>query len=139
MVRIVHAADLHLDSPLRGLARLGDRGLEHDLRAATRRAFDNLVELCEHESAQLLVLAGDIYDGDWDSHATGEYFVRGLRRLTDSGIAVAIVHGNHDAESQITRRLSMPAGVHVLTATRPTVPGRWERRWSGRRSWSTTC
>lgn len=119
MVRIVHAADLHLDSPLRGLARLGDRGLENDLRAATRRAYDNLIELCEHESAQLLVLAGDIYDGDWDSHATGEYFVRGLRRLADSGIAVAIVHGNHDAESQITRRLTMPAGVHVLSTSEP--------------------
>ena len=119
MVRIVHAADLHLDSPLRGLARLGDRGLENDLRAATRRAYDNLIELCENESAQLLVLAGDIYDGDWDSHATGEYFVRGLRRLADSGIAVAIVHGNHDAESQITRRLTMPAGVHVLSTAEP--------------------
>jgi len=119
VVRIVHAADLHLDSPLRGLARLGDRGLENDLRAATRRAYDNLIELCEHESAQLLVLAGDIYDGDWDSHATGEYFVRGLRRLADSGIAVAIVHGNHDAESQITRRLTMPAGVHVLSTSEP--------------------
>lgn len=119
MPRIVHAADIHLDSPLQGLGRLGDAGLAFDLRAATRRAFDNLVQLCLDESANLLVLAGDIYDGDWPSYETGEYFVRGLRRLRDSGVEVALVYGNHDAESTITRTLTMPPGVRVLRTDQP--------------------
>ncbi len=119
MARIIHAADIHLDSPLQGLGRLGDAGLANELRAATRRAYDNLVQLCINEDADLLVIAGDIYDGDWRSYETGEYFVRGLRTLRESGIEVALLYGNHDAESTITRRLTMPDGVRVLSTSEP--------------------
>ncbi|RFZ47387.1 putative metallophosphoesterase YhaO [Mycobacterium marinum] len=119
MPRIIHAADIHLDSPLRGLGRLGDAGLATELRAATRRAYDNLLQLCVDEKADLLVIAGDVYDGDWRSYETGEYFVRGLRRLRDSGIEVALLYGNHDAESSITKRLAMPDGVRVLSTSEP--------------------
>lgn len=119
MARVIHAADLHLDSPLQGLGRLGDRGLAAELRATTRRAYDNLVALCISEKADLLVIAGDVYDGDWRSYETGEYFVRGIRALRDSGIEVVIVYGNHDAESSITKRLTMPDGVRVLKTSEP--------------------
>lgn len=119
MPRIIHAADIHLDSPLQGLGRLGDAGLATELRAATRRAYDNLVQLAINEKADLLVIAGDIYDGDWRSYETGEYFVRGLRTLRESGIEVALLYGNHDAESSITKRLTMPDGVHVLSTSEP--------------------
>jgi DNA repair exonuclease SbcCD nuclease subunit len=119
MPRIIHVADIHLDSPLQGLGRLGDAGLATELRAATRRAYDNLVQLCVDERADLLVIAGDIYDGDWRSYETGEYFVRGLRVLRDSGIEVALLYGNHDAESSITKRLTMPDGVRVLSTSEP--------------------
>jgi DNA repair exonuclease SbcCD nuclease subunit len=101
------------------LSRLGDAGLSADVRAATRRAFDNLVELCLTERADLLVLAGDVYDGDWPSYATGEYFVSRLRDLREAGVEVALVWGNHDAESSITRRLTMPEGVRVLSTAAP--------------------
>ena len=115
MPRFIHAADIHLDSPLQGLGRLGDADLATELRAATRRAYDNLLQLCIHEKADLLVIAGDVYDGDWRSYETGEYFVGGLRTLRDSGIEVALLYGNHDAESSITKRLTMPDGVRVLS------------------------
>jgi len=69
-----------------GLRVLGNAGLASDLRAATRRAYDNLVQLCLDEDADLLVLAGDIYDGNWQSYETGEYFVRGLQRLREGGV-----------------------------------------------------
>ena len=119
MPRIVHAADIHLDSPLQGLGRLGDAEMAAELRAATRRAYDNLVQLCVDESAELLVIAGDVYDGDWRSYETGEYFVKGLRKLRDSGVEVALLYGNHDAESSITRRLTVPEGVRVLSTAEP--------------------
>ena len=113
-VRVVHAADVHLDSPLRGLSRLGDDDLAGVLRAATRGALVNLVALCEEQRADALVLAGDLYNGTWHDYATGRFFTEQMRRLADSGVRVFLASGNHDAESQITRSLTLPPNVHVF-------------------------
>src|SRR5690606_16104819 len=53
-MRLVHAADIHLDSPLRGLTRLGDGDLARLLRQATRRALENLVDLTVDQNADAL-------------------------------------------------------------------------------------
>src|SRR5674476_1530606 len=84
-VKIVHAADIHLDSPLRGLSRLGEETAEV-LRGATREALVNLVKLVQTEGASLLVIAGDLYDDDWKDYATGAYFVRQMDVLNDLGL-----------------------------------------------------
>jgi DNA repair exonuclease SbcCD nuclease subunit len=118
-MRLVHAADLHLDSPLRGLGRLGDDGVAETLRAASRRALENLVALVVDEKAPVLLLAGDVYDGDWHDYGTGRFFVRQMDRLHDEGIRVVMISGNHDAESEITRSLRLPPNVTVLDVTRP--------------------
>lgn len=115
---VVHAADLHLDSPLTGLERYAGAPLEA-IRGATRRAFQALVTLCMDEHAALLVVAGDVYDGDWKDYSTGLFFAAELSRLRDSGTRVALVRGNHDAASQITRYLELPDHVVELPATRP--------------------
>lgn len=111
-VRVVHAADVHLDSPLRGLRRLGDDAVAATLRAASRGALEALVRLCEEERVDALLLAGDLYDGTWHDYATGRFFTRQAQRLADSGILVFLVSGNHDAESQITHSLTLPPTVH---------------------------
>ena len=73
MLKFVHCADLHLDSPLRGLSRYP--GAPVDLvRAATRDAFSNLVDFCIQEDVSFVVIAGDIYDGNWRDFNTGIYF-----------------------------------------------------------------
>jgi exonuclease SbcD len=117
-VKIVHAADIHLDSPLRGLSRLGHEAAGV-LRGATREALANLVELVRQEQAGLLVIAGDLYDGDWNDYATGACFVRQMDVLNDLNIPVVIASGNHDAESQITRALRLPGNVAMLPVDRP--------------------
>ena len=117
-VKIVHAADIHLDSPLRGLSRLGDEAAK-ELRGATREALVNLVKLVQDEDARLLVIAGDLYDGDWNDYATGAFFVRQMDELNDLGVPVVIASGNHDAESQITRALRLPPNVTMLPVDRP--------------------
>ena len=117
-MKIVHAADIHLDSPLRGLSRLGDEAARA-LRGATREALVNLVKLVQTEDARLLVIAGDLYDGDWNDYATGAFFVRQMDELNDLGIPVVIASGNHDAESQITRALRLPPNVTMLPVDRP--------------------
>lgn len=118
-VRVVHAADIHLDSPLLGLGRLNDEDRIEDLRTATRRAFDNLIRYCVETVPDALVIAGDLYDGDWKDYSTGAYFVERMRDLKDAGVAVAIVQGNHDAESAITRSLTLPDNVFLLSTSAP--------------------
>lgn len=115
---VIHAADLHLDSPLAGLERYPGAPVEA-IRGATRRAFQTLVTLCVEEQAALLVIAGDVYDGDWRDYSTGLFFASELARLRDVGTRVALVRGNHDAASQITRHLKLPDHVVELPAQRP--------------------
>ena len=116
--RFIHAADIHLDSPLKGLAGVEGTAAER-IRTATRKAFDQLVGLAIEEQAAFMVIAGDLYDGDWRDYKTGLFFVNRMGRLHDARIPVYLLHGNHDAESQITRRLTLPENVHVFGAGKP--------------------
>jgi DNA repair protein SbcD/Mre11 len=117
-LKVVHAADLHLDSPLRGLERYEGAPVEQ-IRSATRRAFKNLIDLCLEESAALLLLAGDLYDGDWRDYSTGLFFASELGRLREAGVKVVWIRGNHDAESRLTNRLPRLEGVYELPARSP--------------------
>ena len=117
-MRFLHAADIHLDSPLRGLERYEGAPVE-EIRSATRRAFDNLVELATEEEVAFVLLVGDLYDGDWKDYNTGLYFVERMGRLREAGIRVFIVAGNHDAASQITRHLRLPDNVTLFSTRKP--------------------
>lgn len=116
-MKFVHAADLHIDSPLRGLDRYEGAPAAR-LRAATRRALENLVALCIEEQALFLLLAGDVFDGGWKDFSTGLFFASQMTRLREAGIPVIIVRGNHDAASSITKSLSLrlPENVHELSS-----------------------
>ncbi len=118
-VRVVHAADIHLDSPMQGLGTLEDRDLASALRLSTRRAFDALVQHCLEARPDALLIAGDLYDGDWRDYATGAYFAARMSDLGDAGVPVVIVRGNHDAQSVIRRAVTLPPNVHVLSADAP--------------------
>ncbi|MEN9581183.1 MAG: hypothetical protein RJA70_4192, partial [Pseudomonadota bacterium] len=117
-MKIVHAADLHVDSPLTGLARYEGAPVDQ-IRGATRRAFENLVQLCLDEEVQLLLLAGDLFDGEWKDYTTGLFFVGQLLRLKPAGIPVVLVKGNHDAASVVTRHLTLPSHVTELSSRAP--------------------
>ncbi len=114
MIRFIHAADSHIDSPLKGLDA-HDGAPVDTLRGATRRAFENLVELAISEKVDFLLLAGDIYDGDWKDYSSGLFFRRQMVRLLENGIPVYLVTGNHDAASVISKKLSLPDNVHVFS------------------------
>ena len=116
--RLIHTADIHLDSPLIGLA--GQEGSAADrIRTATREAFESLVGLALHEEVAFVIIAGDLYDGDWRDYQTGLFFVRQMGRLAAAGVPVFLLYGNHDAESQITRRLLLPENVNAFSSRRP--------------------
>jgi exonuclease SbcD len=118
MLTFLHAADLHLDSPFVGLERYGDAPAD-ELRGATRRALENLVELAVMEKAAFVLLAGDLYDGGWKDYGTGLFFARQMARLKEAGIRVLLASGNHDASSQITRSLRPPENVLRFPTDRP--------------------
>ena len=116
--RFLHAADIHLDSPLHGLSRY--EGLpEDDIRGATRAAFDNLVQRAIDEDVDFVVIAGDLFDGEWKDMSTGLYFARAMGRLDRAEIPVFLLAGNHDAASVITRSIPWPPNVRLFSARRP--------------------
>jgi exonuclease SbcD len=112
-MKLVHAADLHLDSALTGLTRYESAPAD-EIRGATRRAFANLVSLCLEERAALLVIAGDLFDGDWRDVSTGLFFAAQLSKLCEGGVQVAWIRGNHDAASQIRKSVRLPDAVVEL-------------------------
>ncbi|MFP3928223.1 MAG: exonuclease SbcCD subunit D [Desulfobacteraceae bacterium] len=115
--RFLHAADLHLDSPMLGLEEYEGAPVQ-ELRGSTRRALKNLVDLALAEQAAFVLIAGDLYDGDWRDYNTGLFFISQVRRLREAGIRVFIIAGNHDAASRITKTLRMPEGVYLFPSDR---------------------
>jgi len=116
-MKFIHAADLHIDSPMRGLDDYEGAPTDR-LRGATRQAFMALIDLAIQQRVHMVVLAGDIYDGDWADFRTGLFFREQMLRLVRANIRAFVVRGNHDAESQITRQLPDVDGVHVFSARR---------------------
>ena len=114
----LHAADLHIDSPLRGLERYEEAPVD-EIRGATRRAFEHLVEKAIELEVAFVILAGDIFDGDWKDHSTGLWFAQRLRELSTAGIAVYLAAGNHDAEGKTAAALVYPGGVHRFGKSKP--------------------
>ncbi len=111
--RFVHTADIHLDSPLATLA-LRDPELAELIGGATRKAFVAVIDLCLSEQVDALLIAGDLYDGEQTSMKTARFLVDQLRRLHEAGVKTFIIRGNHDAESRITRELTLPESVKVF-------------------------
>lgn len=121
--KFLHAADLHLDSPLRGLE--ADAPAER-IRDASRRALENLVALALEEQVAFVLLAGDLYDGDWEDWPTGHFLISQIAKLTRANIPVYAIRGNHDAQSVLTKDLPWPPGAHLFGTTGPQshqVPG----------------
>lgn len=117
-MKIVHAADLHLDSPLRGLSSYEGAPVD-EVRGATRRALGALVDLCVEEEAALLLIAGDLYDGDFRDYSTALFFLEQVARLKQVGTKVVWLRGNHDAANKMTRHLRSAEHVSEISFTAP--------------------
>lgn len=113
----IHAADLHIDSPLLGLS-LKDAAVAQRFAQAGRQAVEALIEQTIASDARFLILAGDIFDGDWKDVSTGLFFVRALGGLHRAGIPVFMVKGNHDADSVMSRDLPYPDTVRAFRSSK---------------------
>ena len=118
MFKFIHSADIHLDSPLRGLERYEGAPVE-EIRSATRRALENLIELAIGEEVDFVLIAGDVYDREWPDHNTGLFFVTQMAKLRAAGIPLLLITGNHDAAKKMSRSLPLPGNVTTLSYKRP--------------------
>lgn len=114
----IHAADIHLDSPLAGLEQYEGAPVEK-IRGATREAFKNLVDTAIERQVHFLIIAGDLYDGNWKDYNTGLFFTSQMVRLQKEGIPVFLIRGNHDAANLMTKSLKLPANVHEFPVKAP--------------------
>ena len=109
-IRFAHAADLHLDSPFKGLRAVAPCHVADALYATTFKAWDNIVDLCIAEQVDALLVAGDICDGADRSLRAQPKFVEGLRKLDGERVRSFVRHGNHDPLDGWEARLDYPPG-----------------------------
>ena len=111
--RFIHAADLHLDSPFRGLGETSPR-LAELLHSATFRALDRIVGHAIDSNSDFVVLAGDLYDSSDRSLRALVEFRRQMERLAEHDIGAYVVHGNHDPLNGWGSEFQMPPNVFVF-------------------------
>ncbi|QSB15341.1 DNA repair exonuclease [Natronosporangium hydrolyticum] len=113
MATIVHAADLHIDGALP--PQPGTYSLPAaEIRAAIRRAVEKLVDLTLTEAADLLIIAGDVFDRRADSGSAGEFFAAQMGRLREAAVPVLVTAGNHDVVCPLAT--GWPSNVHWFPA-----------------------
>ena len=112
-VKILHTADIHLDSPLRSLA-LRDEALAERVGAASRKVLARLVDIAIDEGCAAMLIAGDLFDGQVRSARTAAHLLAELDRLGRAGVEVFCIRGNHDARNPISGEIDWPAHVHVF-------------------------
>lgn len=111
--RFLHAADLHLDCPLRGVGRLPDQ-LRQRWADASLRALDNLVACAIESRVRFIVLSGDLYERADRSLRAQLRFHQAMKQLADRGIGVFVVHGNHDPLTGNTAVIDWPEQVRIF-------------------------
>jgi DNA repair exonuclease SbcCD nuclease subunit len=117
-MKFIHCADVHLDTPLQGLAQYSGAPVS-EIRNATRRAFEKVLSAAITEKVDFLVIAGDLYDTGLKSFESPLFFNKQMAHLKDAGIDVYLIYGNHDAASKLIKQLRPPGNVHVLRASEP--------------------
>lgn len=125
-LRFMHAADLHLDSPFKGMSALPERVRER-MRESTFGALKELVAAAVQEQVDFVLISGDVYDLSDRSLRAQIRFQKALEQLAAQGIPTYIIHGNHDPEDGRAAKLVWPADVHffacdqveTLTVTKP--------------------
>jgi DNA repair exonuclease SbcCD nuclease subunit len=120
-LRFIHTADLHLDSPFRGLAETSP-ALRDTLQSATLGALDRVVDHTINSKADFLIIAGDLYDSKDRSLRALVSFRKQMERLADRQIPVFIVHGNHDPLNGWGSGFQLPPNVFTFGGRTDTEP-----------------
>ena len=116
MVKIIHGADFHLDSPFSGLSP--ERAAQR--RGEQRELLNRLAQAAAEKGADLVLLAGDLLDSERVYQETAQALARALGSIP---CPVFIAPGNHDFYSSrsVYATLDWPDNVHIFRTSD------WER------------
>lgn len=117
--RFIHAADIHLDSPLDHLRSL-DQGAAKQVAAASRSSVERIVAAAIEREVAALVIAGDLFDGPVRDASAALWIDSQFRKLQRASIDVVLIRGNHDALSNACRSVKWSSGVYQLGADKAT-------------------
>lgn len=112
-VKFIHAADIHLDSPMIGLQALPE-SIFRRLQDSTFKAFRQLIDAAILHQVDFVILAGDIFDNEDRSIRAQVFLRKEMERLAEKGIPVYIVHGNHDHLSGNWNEIKYPSNVYIF-------------------------
>ena len=114
-ISFIHAADLHLDSPMVGLKYL-PQDIFTRVKESTFTALKKVTEAAIHHQVDFVVLAGDLFDGEDRSLRAQSRFRTEMLKLAENKIHVYVIHGNHDHLNGSWVHLNMPVNVHVFNS-----------------------
>ncbi len=116
-LRVLHLADVHFDATFK--CRSAD--LRARLRGAIRESFCRAVDIAIERNVDVVLIAGDLFDGDRLSFVTEKLIFDQCRRLQEAGIPMCYATGNHDPALEGARqsRIQWPDNVKVFGMTQP--------------------
>ncbi len=118
-VTFIHAADLHLGAPFKGLRSVSAQWADTML-AAIPAAFNRIIDLAIEHKVDFVVIAGDVFDDTRPSYSDFSLFVSGMERLNESAIPVYFINGNHDPYTSWNNDFAMlPPNTHLLGVEAP--------------------
>src|SRR5690606_23698300 len=94
-ITFIHAADLHLDSPFKGLTNLPGH-LFQEIKDSTFQALTHLVEAAIEYEVDFVLITGDLFDNEKQSLKAQIHLRKAFERLQKHRISVYISYGNHD-------------------------------------------
>ena len=121
MFKFLHAADIHLDSPLLRLDAYEGAPVGGDPRRHAAGVRESRADGAGGEGRLRRASPGTSTTATGRTTTPGLHFVSRIARLREAGIPVFLAAGNHDAASSITRSLRLPDNVHVFPHDRPTT------------------
>ncbi|PFI28864.1 DNA repair exonuclease [Bacillus thuringiensis] len=114
-VKFIHAADLHLDSPFKGMEMNVAQSVWERMKQSTFESFERIVDKAIQERVDFVLLAGDLYDAETRSLRAQVFVREQMKRLSQYDIPVFIIHGNHDHLGGSWAAIEFPENVHVFT------------------------
>ena len=118
-VTFIHASDLHLGAPFRGLRALSSKWANR-LLSAIPESYDRMVDAAIARDVDFVVVSGDIFDSARPSYGDYLHFFEGLERLGEAGIPVYLITGNHDPYTSWQHDFfSLPPNATMLPGDRP--------------------
>lgn len=120
-ITFIHAADLHLGAPFKGLRNLSAQWADL-LVESIPVTLQRIVDLALEDQVDFVVFAGDTFDASEPSYADFALFVQGMRQLEEAGIKVYVCAGNHDPLDRARSHYGLlPSNVTVFPSEHPDV------------------